>query len=101
MKKIGLAFLSITCVLFQLTASDTVGQQILDRFCPRDFEDLAISDWNQPTLDDFQLIEGYLRNRQRRIGEALNAKDFVHSYELDGWISYRIGRTKIVDGTEP
>lgn len=100
MKKIWIFFLCAFGATIQLHPN-VIGQHILDRFCPTDFEELPISDWNHPTIDDFQLIENYLRLRQNRIGIDLQQHSFVHPNQLDGLISYRIGRVKITNGTDP
>lgn len=86
---------------FQLTANEELGQQILEHFCPSSFNQLPISNWFEPTLNDYQMIENYLRQRQSRIANAMESGFFLLPNQLDGWISYRIGRTKITNGTDP
>lgn len=91
----------MTFSLSQLRAESISGEQILDYFCPKEFNNLPLSSWDTPTRDDFQLIETYLRNRQERIRENLSADYYILPNQLDGYVSYRLGRTKIIDHEEP
>lgn len=79
----------------------TPGQKIREHFCPDDFDSLPLSSWTEPTVEDFQIIENYLRNRQRRIAGNLADQQYVISSFVDGWTAYRVGKTIITDGTEP
>ncbi|MDB6080933.1 MAG: hypothetical protein JWO53_205 [Chlamydiia bacterium] len=97
----SLLLLWVIFLVPQLIASQTLELQILEYFCPQRFGDLPISNWNDPTLVDFNIIENYLRERQERIGSNLKAHQYILPSQLDGWISYRIGRTKLIDDTTP
>jgi len=101
MQKIRVFLLCFVAFAFSIAAEVSIGQRLVDYFCPDEFSDLHISDWNNPSLDDYLEIEHYLRERQERVKNNLFAEKFILPNKLDGLISYRIGRTKITDGTEP
>lgn len=77
-----------------------LNKKILEHFCPRDFDLLHISDWKNPSLEDFSRIEDYLIDRRLRIILEKKEKNMLSS-TCYGEISYRIGRTCLYNGEQP
>lgn len=67
--------------------------KIRSYFCPS-MEALPISDWKNPTFNDYCILQEHLKKRLSTILEhPSSAKCFDQDFE--GWITYRLGRTQL------
>jgi len=84
------------CLLLSVSCFATdISSKLRSFYFDPDVSQLPISDWNNPTLQDYQLIRGFLLEKKKRLvnsriedrpfpTEELNTKFF-------GWTTYRMG----------
>lgn len=68
-------------------------EQIRQHFFGQGLEQLPISDWQNPSRQDLELIEGFVKNRNDRVvatpeHERLGLENY-------GWFTYRMGRLRM------
>jgi len=70
--------------------------RIRSYFCPPEMGNLPVSDWKNPTLNDYMVIQNHLRARlEKLVANPDSEKCFEE--QLEGWIRYRIGRVQLID----
>jgi len=74
-------------------------ERIRDHFCPPDMANLPISDWKNPTMDDYFIIQQHLNKRRSMLFELPDDQKCFEP-NLEGWIRYRLGRLQLVDTYE-
>ncbi len=104
MKKINKYFL-ILCLFLVLpilgfSELSSFDNTVLSIFCPDTFNQLPITDWNNPSLEDFACIETYLRERKQEVIKT-SKQQHILSREKYGQISYRIGRLQLFNNEAP
>src|SRR5579872_1347000 len=70
--------------------------RMCEYFCPSEMANLPISDWKNPTYEDYVLIQKHLRRRLDRILSLPTSQRYFHP-DFEGWITYRMGRVQLVD----
>lgn len=93
------------CACLHLFCSD-MENKVREHFFSPSIESLNISDWYNPTTEDYLLIQQYFREKLTRLVESpISSRPFPTDFlntEFHGWLTYRMGRINLVqDGSEP
>jgi hypothetical protein len=108
MSKIQIYFLRIVflfCIYSSCFASD-MDQKIRTHFFSPDITCLPISNWEEPTIEDYWLIQRFFKQKLNAIIDSpISARPFPNDLlntEFHGWLTYRMGRLFLIqDGEQP
>lgn len=94
-----LAFLAGFCVDMR-AVEHTTQEKLRSHFFLPQITSLDVSDWQNPTVKDYQLIQTFIREKVKRLVDApLEARPFENDFlntEFYGWITYRMNRREFV-----
>jgi len=87
---------SVSCTFSYAFLSE---EGIRNYFFPSDVTSLPISDWKNPTIDDYFIIQKYLNKRAATIAAKPAGPKCFHK-EIEDWICSRLARLQLVDTYE-
>lgn len=88
--------LLLSCSIIVAAKRSPDEHRIRTYFCSPPMESLAVSDWRNPTYNDYVLIQTHLKAKLANIlANSPAAKCFDE--DLEGWITYRLGRVQLID----
>ena len=94
-----LIFLTILCT-GSVFSSQTPIEKLKSHFFSPDVTDLPISDWYNPTVRDYQLIQSMIKQKLKKlIDTPISSRPFANDFlntEFYGWATYRMNRGDLV-----
>lgn len=74
--------------------------KIRSHFFTPDIDSLNISDWQNPTIEDYWIIQDFFKQKLKALVDApMSARPFHNDYlntDFYGWLTYRMARIKLI-----
>jgi hypothetical protein len=96
--------LNLFCSIAHTAGDSSLQDRIRTHFFSPDVTDLPVSDWYNPTVQDYQLIQSMIKQKIKKlvdtpISNRPFANDFLNT-EFYGWTTYRMNRGDLVGQEE-